>query len=117
MLIINLFILFSLIIVVVLVTSLVISFYYENRRQRSFQEKLSFHKQHNLFREEFDEKLLTMTLDDYIEYRKYHFSEIATLAFEISDMYSNDLEKESFGLKAEYYWDCKKTWNNTKLIL
>ena len=68
---------------------------------------MSFHKQHNLFeKEEFDDKLLTMTLDEYIEYRKYHFSKVASLAFKIPDTLSNDLEY--FGLKTEYYWDCKR---------
>lgn len=94
---------------IVLVISFIYDLYNEHRREKLHQRRLEFHRYHNLFREGLNEKLFNMNLDEYIEYRKYHFSELATMAFELSDPLNSEFE--DFGLKLDYYWDCKKDLN------
>lgn len=92
-------------IIVILVITLWITFHYENQRETNYQDNLRFHNDHNLFRNQVNEKLSIMSIEDYIDYRRNHFSSIASLAFSMSN--PADIEIENFGLKMEYYWDCK----------
>lgn len=103
-------ILFLLIIIILMAYLTLIDSHKKKQRKKTS----IFYDRYNLRRKEPDEKHQAMSLDEYIEYRKVHFSNFAAQAFEmLSDSKDEKLDEklEEYELELDYYWECKKNLN------
>jgi hypothetical protein len=83
----------------------IVTYYLELKNKKKRLQTIAKMKTLNMIRKPINPKFNDFTLDEFIHYEKYEKSELATLAYKISEE-EGDARLNLFSFKLDYYWFC-----------